>query len=57
MLKWAIIFAIIALISGGLGFTRVSGAAATIAKVLFVIFLILFVLAILAVIGIFHMAF
>lgn len=54
MLKWAIIFAIIAFISGGLGFTRVSGAAATIAKILFVIFLILFVLAILALIGIFH---
>ena len=55
MLKWAIIFAIIALVSGGLGFTRVSGAAATIAKVLFAIFLILFLIALLAVIGIIHL--
>jgi len=55
VLKWAIIFAIIALVSGGLGFTRVSGAAATIAKVLFAIFLILFLIALLAVIGIIHL--
>ena len=54
MLKWAIIFAIIALISGALGFTRIHGIAATIAKVFFVIFLILFILAVLALVGIFH---
>jgi uncharacterized membrane protein YtjA (UPF0391 family) len=55
MLKWAIIFAIVSLISGWLGFGGVSGATATIAKVLFVCFVILFVLALLAVIGVFHL--
>lgn len=44
MLKWALIFLIIALISGALGFKSVSGAAATISKVLFFLFLILFLL-------------
>jgi uncharacterized membrane protein YtjA (UPF0391 family) len=43
MLKWALIFAIVALIAGGLGFTGVAGAAAGIAKVLFFLFLVGFV--------------
>ena len=55
MLKWAIIFAIVSLISGWFGFGRVSGATATIAKVLFVCFVILFLIALLAVIGVFHL--
>jgi uncharacterized membrane protein YtjA (UPF0391 family) len=54
MLKWAIIFAIVSLITGWLGFGGVSGATATIAKILFACFVILFLLAILAVIGVFH---
>jgi uncharacterized membrane protein YtjA (UPF0391 family) len=54
MLKWAIIFAIVSLVSGWLGFGGVSGATATIAKVLFAIFVILFLLAVLAVIGVLH---
>jgi uncharacterized membrane protein YtjA (UPF0391 family) len=54
MLKWAIIFAIISLVSGWLGFGGISGATATIAKILFVIFVILFLIALLAVIGVFH---
>jgi uncharacterized membrane protein YtjA (UPF0391 family) len=54
MLKWAIIFAIVSLITGWLGFGGVSGATATIAKVLFACFVILFLLAVLAVIGVFH---
>lgn len=54
MLKWAIIFAIISLVTGVLGFRGISGAAATIAKFLFAIFLILFLIAVLAVIGILH---
>jgi uncharacterized membrane protein YtjA (UPF0391 family) len=54
MLKWAIVFAIVSLISGWLGFGGVSGATAAIAKVLFACFAILFVLALLAVIGVFH---
>ena len=44
MLKWAIIFLVISLIAGALGFTGVARGAATISKVLFVIFLILFVI-------------
>jgi len=40
MLKWAIIFAVIALIAGALGFTGVAGAAAAIAKILFFVFLV-----------------
>lgn len=57
MLKLAIIFAVIALIAGALGFTRISGAAATIAKFFFFIFLVLFALAVLALVGVFHLAF
>lgn len=48
MIKWAIIFAIIALIAGALGFTGVAGAAMGIAKFLFwaavIIAIVLFVL-------------
>jgi uncharacterized membrane protein YtjA (UPF0391 family) len=54
MLKWAIIFAIVSLITGWLGFGGVAGATATIAKILFACFVILFLLAVLAVIGVFH---
>ena len=35
MLKWAIIFAVIALVAGALGFGGIAGAAAGIAKLLF----------------------
>jgi uncharacterized membrane protein YtjA (UPF0391 family) len=42
MLKWAVIFLIIALVAGLFGFTDVQAASAGIAKVLFGIFLILF---------------
>lgn len=56
MLKWAIIFAIISLVAGWLGFGTLSGAAASIAKVLFAIFVIIFLIALLAVIGVIHMA-
>ena len=41
MLKWALIFLVIALIAGALGFTGVAGAAIGIAKFLFVLFLVL----------------
>ena len=48
MIKWAIIFAVIALIAGALGFTGVAGAAMGIAKFLFwaavIIAVVLFVL-------------
>lgn len=45
MLSWAIIFLIIALVAGVLGFGVVAGTAAWIAKVLFVVFLILFLVS------------
>lgn len=48
MIKWAIIFAIIGLVAGVLGFTGLAGAAMGIAKFLFwaavIIAIILFVL-------------
>ena len=44
MLKWALIFAVVALIAGGLGFTGVAGAAAGLAKILFFLFLAGFVI-------------
>jgi uncharacterized membrane protein YtjA (UPF0391 family) len=42
MLKWAVIFLIIAVIAGIFGFTDVEAASATIAQWLFGIFLVLF---------------
>lgn len=45
MLHYAVIFLLIALAAGILGFGAVAGAAASIAKVLFVIFLVLFIAA------------
>lgn len=45
MLKYAIIFFVIALIAAVLGFGGIAGAATDIARILFVVFLILFVLS------------
>ena len=42
MLGWTLMFLIIALVAGVLGFTSIAGAAAGIAQILFVIFLVLF---------------
>lgn len=42
MLKWALIFALIAVLAGMLGFSGVAAGAAGIAKVLFVFFLVAF---------------
>ena len=42
MLKWAVVFLIIAIVAGIFGFTGVEAGSATIAKVLFGIFLVLF---------------
>jgi uncharacterized membrane protein YtjA (UPF0391 family) len=44
MLKWALIFAVIALIAGGLGFGGVAGAAAGVAKILFFLFVVGFLI-------------
>jgi uncharacterized membrane protein YtjA (UPF0391 family) len=43
MLKWALIFAVVALLAGGLGFGGIAGAAAGVAKILFFLFVIGFV--------------
>jgi uncharacterized membrane protein YtjA (UPF0391 family) len=43
MLTWALIFLVIALVAGALGFTNVAAGAATIGRVLFGIFLVVFV--------------
>ena len=45
MLRWALIFLIIALFAAALGFTGIYVAAAGIAKILFYIFVILFVVS------------
>jgi uncharacterized membrane protein YtjA (UPF0391 family) len=42
MLKWALIFLVLGLIAGALGFTGVAGASIAIAKVLFFIFIAIF---------------
>lgn len=39
MLRWALIFAVIAIVAGLLGFTGVAAGAAVVAKTLFYIFL------------------
>jgi uncharacterized membrane protein YtjA (UPF0391 family) len=44
MLKWALIFFVIAVIAGALGFTNIAAGAATIAKVLFGIFVVMFLI-------------
>jgi uncharacterized membrane protein YtjA (UPF0391 family) len=45
MLRWAILFLIVALIAGLLGFGLVAGVAYDAAKILFFVFLVLFVLS------------
>ena len=43
MLRWALVFLVLALIAGLLGFTSVAGESMYIAKILFFIFLVVFV--------------
>ena len=45
MLRWALIFLVVALIAGVLGFTSIAGASIEIAKILFYVFLVLFVVS------------
>jgi len=42
MLRWALVFLVLALIAGVLGFTSIAGTSMDIAKILFFIFLVLF---------------
>jgi uncharacterized membrane protein YtjA (UPF0391 family) len=45
MLSYAMLFFIIALIAGALGFFGLAGAAVSIAKILFFVFLVLFIVS------------
>jgi uncharacterized membrane protein YtjA (UPF0391 family) len=48
MLRWALIFLVIGLVAGILGFTSLAGASIAIAKVLFFIFLLIFLVLLIA---------
>jgi|HubBroStandDraft_2_1064218.scaffolds.fasta_scaffold1096943_2 uncharacterized membrane protein YtjA (UPF0391 family) len=48
MLRWALIFLVIGLIAGVLGFTGVAGTSIAIAKILFFIFLAIFLVLMIA---------
>ena len=48
MLRWTIIFLVVAIIAAILGFGGIAAGAASIAKILFYIFLVLFVLSLIA---------
>jgi uncharacterized membrane protein YtjA (UPF0391 family) len=45
MLRWALLFLIVALISALFGFTSVAGTAIGAAKILFFVFLVMFVVS------------
>ncbi len=44
MLRWALVFLVLALVAGLLGFTGVAGESMAIARILFFVFLIVFVI-------------
>ena len=48
MLRWALIFLVIALVAGLLGFTGIAGTSMAIAKTLFYIFLVIFLVLLVA---------
>ena len=48
MLHYALLFLVVALIAGVLGFGFVAGTAAYIAKILFVVFLVLFLISLIS---------
>lgn len=48
MLKWALIFLVVALVAALFGFTDVAGGAWLFAKILFFVFLVLFVISLVA---------
>lgn len=45
MLRWALVFLIVALIAALFGFTSIAGTAVSLAKILFFVFLVLFVVS------------
>jgi uncharacterized membrane protein YtjA (UPF0391 family) len=48
MLRWALIFFVVALVAAIFGFGAIAGAAATVAKILFFLFLVLFIVSLIA---------
>ena len=48
MLRWAILFLIVAIIAGVFGFGGIAATATGIARLLFLVFMVLFVLALIA---------
>ena len=48
MLRWAIVFLVIALLSALFGFTDVAGTSMFAAKILFFVFLVMFVVSLIA---------
>ena len=48
MLRWALIFLVVGLIAGLLGFTGIAGASIAIAKTLFFIFMVIFLVLLIA---------
>jgi uncharacterized membrane protein YtjA (UPF0391 family) len=47
MLRWALLFLVVALVSALLGFTTVAGTAIEAARIVFFVFLVLFVISLL----------
>lgn len=43
MLKWSLMFLVVAIVAGLLGFTSIAGVSIEIAKILFFVFLVLFI--------------
>lgn len=52
MLKWALIFFVISLVAGALGFTGIAGGAKRIAQILFGLFLVIAIAVVLIAIAI-----
>ena len=48
MLRWALIFLVVALIAGALGFGGIAGTSMGIAQILFFVFVVLFVVSLIA---------
>ena len=48
MLRWALIFFIVALVAAAFGFTGIAAAASGVAQLLFYVFVVLFVVALIA---------
>jgi uncharacterized membrane protein YtjA (UPF0391 family) len=56
MLRWALVFLVVGLIAGVLGFTTIAGASIAIAKILFFVFLLIFLVLLIGGLTIFRRA-